>query len=70
MQKMIKVNGVMKENMKENNPNWTQIPDQSDRILKIVGFELGKKILFNLINQEIDIGETYLYVKDPKESKY
>ena len=29
-----------------------------------------KNILFNLINEEIDIGETYLYVKDPKESKY
>ena len=67
---MIKVNGVMKENMKENNPNWTQIPDQSDRILTIGGFELGKNILFNLINEEIDIAETYLYVKDPKESKY
>ena len=29
-----------------------------------------KNTLFNLIIQEIDIGETYLYVKDPKESKY
>ena len=41
MQKMTKVNGVMKENMKEKSPNWTQIPDQSYRILKIGGFELG-----------------------------
>ena len=30
---MISVDDVTKENIKEHNPNWSQIPDQPERIL-------------------------------------
>ena len=35
VQKMINFYDVIKENMKENNPNWSQIPDHPYRILII-----------------------------------
>ena len=33
MQKMINFDDVIKENTKEHNPNWPQIPDHPYRIL-------------------------------------
>ena len=35
MQKMITFDDVTKENIKQHNLNWPQIPDHSNRILKI-----------------------------------
>ena len=68
---MINFDEVMKENIKEHNPNWPQIPDHPYRILIIEGSGSGKtKSLFNLINQQPDINKTYLYAKDPYETKY
>ena len=32
---MINFDGVTKENIKENNPNWKQIPDHPHRLLII-----------------------------------
>ena len=49
---MINFNGVKKENMKEYNPDWPQIPDHPYRI---------KNSLFNLISQQPDIDIIYLY---------
>ena len=35
---MINFDGVVKENIKEHNPNWPQISDHPYRILIIVGY--------------------------------
>ena len=68
---MIDFNDVTKENIKEHNPNWPQIPDHPYRILIIRGTGSGKtNSLFNLINWRPDIDKIYLYVKDPYEVKY
>ena len=47
---------VPKENIKEHNPNWPQIPDYPYRILIIEGSGSGKRnSLFILISQQPDI---------------
>ena len=46
---MINFDDITKDNIKDHNPNWTQIPDHPYKIL-IGGSRSGKiKILFNLI---------------------
>ena len=68
---MFNFDDVVKENIKEQNPNWPQIPNDSYRILMIGGSCFGKtNSLFNLINQQSDIDKIYLYTKDPYEAKY
>ena len=63
---MINIDDVTKENIKENNPNWSQIPDYPYRILIIGGSGSGKtNSLFNLRSQRLDIDKIYLYAKDP-----
>ena len=39
---MINFDHVIKENIKEHNPNWPQIPDHSYTILKTGGSGSGK----------------------------
>ena len=39
---MINFNDGTKENIKKNNPNWSQIPDHPQRILIIGGSGSGK----------------------------
>ena len=41
---MCNFDGIRKENIKERNQNWPQIPDHSKRILIIGGSGSGKKI--------------------------
>ena len=41
---MINLDDVVKENIKEHNPNWTQNPDNPYRILVIGGCGSGKQI--------------------------
>ena len=55
-----------------HNANWPYIPDHSYRILIIGGSGSGKTyVLLNLIkHQRTDIDKTYLYVKNPFESKH
>ena len=63
---MINFDDVIKENIKEHNPNWSQILDLPQRIL-IIGESgyLKTNWLLNLINQQSDIDKIYLYAKDP-----
>ena len=48
---MINFDDVSKENIKQHNPNWPQIPDHTCRILTIGGLKSWKTdALFNLKN--------------------
>ena len=68
---MINFDAVIKENIKEHNLNWQQIPDYSDRIVIIRVSRSGKtNSLFNLISQQPDTEKKNLYGKDPYEAKY
>ena len=68
---MINFDDVIKENLKEHNPNWPEIPDHSYIIL-IIGASGSEKTnsLFNLIHHQPDTDKIYLYDKDPYEAKY
>ena len=58
---MIGFDDVTKEEAKEPNPNWTQIPDHSYRILIIRGSGSGKtSSLFNLLSQQPNTDKIYL----------
>ena len=53
---MINFDDVTKENIKEHNPNWLQIPDHPYKILIIGDSGSGKtNSLSNLINHQSDI---------------
>ena len=68
---MTNFNDATKENIKERNPNWPQIPDHPYRILITGGFGSGKtNSLFNLISQPPDIDKIYLYAKYPLKGKH
>ena len=57
---------ITKEDIKEHNTNWVEIPDHPYRILIIGGSGSEKiKAFLNLINNEPDIKKVYLYAKDP-----
>ena len=69
--KMINFDDATKENIKEFNPNWPQIPDHPYKLLIIRGPASGKtNSLFNLIKQQSDIDKIYLYAKDPYEINF
>ena len=58
---MINFDDNTKENIKEHNWNWPQIPDYPYIILTIWGSGSGKSnSLLNLINQQPDIDNIYL----------
>ena len=54
---------ITKENIKEHNPKWPEIPVHPHRIL-IIGYSGSGK------TSEPDIDKIYLYAKDPFEAKY
>ena len=64
--KMINVDKFTKENIKEHNPNWSQILDPPHRILMIGGTGSEKtNSLFNLLSRQPDIDKIYLHAKYP-----
>ena len=68
---MINIDDVTKDNIKEHNPNWPQIPDYPYRILIIAASGPGIiNSLFNLLSPRPDIDKIYLYAKNPYEAKY
>ena len=68
---MLDFDDVTRENLKEHNPSQPQTPDYPHRVLIIIVSESEKtSSLFNLINQQPDIDQIYLYAKDPYEPKY
>ena len=71
MQKIINFDCVKKENIKEQDTNWSQIPDHPYRILIIGDSGSGKtNLLFDLIGRQPDVDKIHLYAKDPYEAKY
>ena len=59
------------ENKTQQNSKWPYIPDHPYRIPMIGGSGSGiKNALLNLIENQPDIDEIYLYAKDPYEAKY
>ena len=57
---------ITKEEIKEQNPKWPEIPNHPCRILSIGGSWYGKtNALLDHINNESDIDKIYLYAKDP-----
>ena len=56
IQRMVNLDDVTKENMKEHNPNWSQIPYHPYSIL-IIGRSVSAKAnsLLNLMNLQLDI---------------
>ena len=67
---MINLDSITNENNKEDNQKWPYIPDHSYRILIIGGSGSGKNTLLNLIKEQDDIDNIYLYAKDLSELKY
>ena len=68
---MINFEDVIKENIKEHNTNWLQIPDHPYRILITEDSGSGEtNSLFSLIRQLEDIDKIYWYAKDRYEIKY
>ena len=68
---MLHFDDYFNENKTKHNKNWPYIPNHPYRILIIGGSGSGKPdLLLNLIEKQPDIGEIYLYAKDPYEAKH
>ena len=68
---MINFGDIVSENKTKDNKNWPYIPDHPYRILIIGGLGSGKaKASINLINEQNDIDEMYVYARDLSEPKY
>ena len=66
---MINLDSIVNDNNKKHK-NWPYVPDHPYRILIISGSGSGKRnTLLNLINEQRDIDEIYLYAKDLSEPK-
>ena len=68
--KIINLDSFTNENSREHNEKWPFIPDHLDRILTVGGSGSGEtNALLNLIKEQDDIDEIYLYAKDLSEPK-
>ena len=71
MQKVIHSDNVTREYTKDQNPNWPQVSDHLQRILKLEALdEEETNSLFNLIGDQPNIINSDLYAKDSYEAKY
>ena len=67
---MINLDIITNEN-KEHNEKWSYIPDHPYRVIINGDSGSGKtNASINLINEQNDIDEIYLYTRDLSESKY
>ena len=61
---MINFDDITKENIREYNRNWKQIPDHQQRILITGGSESRKtNLLFSLISHHLDIDQIFNMLK-------
>ena len=61
---MINLDIIVNDKNEKHNEEWPYIPDHPYRILIIGGSGLGKtNMLLNLINEQRDIDEIYLYAR-------
>ena len=68
---MINIDNYVNENRTEHNKKWPFIPDHPYKIIIIGGYGSGKiNALINLINEQNDIDNMYIYAKDLSEPKY
>ena len=68
---MINFDEYTNENRIKHNPNWPYIPDHPYKILITGGSGSGKtNALLNLIDNQPDTDQIYLYAKGPYEDKY
>ena len=68
---MINFDDVTKQNIKEHNPNWPQIPHDPCKMLLIeASGPRNRNSLINLRRHQPDIDKIYLYAKDAYETKY
>ena len=68
---MINLDNTVNNNNEERNEKWPYIPDHLYRILIFGGSGSRKtNTLFNLINEQKDIGKIFFYAKDLSEPKY
>ena len=68
---MINLDDYTNENKIEHNSKWPYIPEHPYTILIVGGPGSGKtNTLVNLINNQPDIDQIYMYAKDPYETKY
>ena len=62
MEKVINFDDFTKRNIKEHNPNWSQIPDHQYRMLIVGGPGSGKtNSLFNLIIHQPEIEKKIIF---------
>ena len=68
---MINLASITNENNKEPSEKWPYLPDHLYKILITVGSGSGKKnTLINLINEQNNTDNIYLYARDLSEPKY